>query len=108
MNYATLSSQEKLEADEVYQRRLLLYYYCIFNGHYNKLHLKALRDPILAPRQHLINRAGRQWNGNLITLKGALTWMVECWSHSPDTKGHHCPVQFASDELDDFHDQEQT
>ncbi|KAH1577645.1 hypothetical protein KXV51_006174 [Aspergillus fumigatus] len=34
--------------------------------------------------------------------------MVECWSHSPDTKGHHCPVQFASDELDDFHDQEQT
>ncbi|KAL2835767.1 kinase-like domain-containing protein [Aspergillus pseudodeflectus] len=108
MNYATLSSQEKLEADELHRRRLLFYYYRIFNGHYNKLHLEALRDPILAPRQHLVDRAGRQWNGNLISLKGALTRMVEYWPHLPDTKGRHCPVQFSSDELDDFHDQEQT
>jgi hypothetical protein len=108
MNYATLSSQEKLEADELHRRRLLFYYYRIFNGHYNKLHLEALRDPILAPRQHLVDRAGRQWNGNLISLKGALTRMVEYWLHLRDTKGRHCPVQFSSDELDDFHDQEQT
>ncbi|KAL3414057.1 hypothetical protein V8F44DRAFT_633910 [Aspergillus fumigatus] len=56
INYITLSSQEKLRADELY--------------------LEALCDPILAPRQHLINRAGRQWNGNLITLKGALIRML--------------------------------
>ncbi|KAI9370282.1 kinase-like domain-containing protein [Aspergillus egyptiacus] len=108
IEYATLFSQEKLEADELHRRRLLSYYYCIFNGHYNKLHLEALRDPILAPRQHLVNRAGRQWNGNLITLKGALTRMVEYWPHLQDTEGRQCPVQFARDELDDFHEQEQT
>lgn len=108
INYATLSSQEKLEADELYRQRLLFYYYHIFNGHYNKLHLEALRDPLFTPRQHLVDRAGRQWNGNLITLKGALTRMVEYWPHLPDTKGYNCPVQFSSSELKDFYDQEQT
>lgn len=107
-DYATLSSEETIEADELYRRRLLHYYYHIFNGHYNKLHLEVLRDPILLPRQHLVSRAGSQWNGNLFTLKGALTRMVEYWPHLPDTKGKRCPVQFAEDELQDFHNQEQT
>lgn len=77
LEYKTLSAQEKAEADELYHWRLLFYYYWIFNGHLNKLYLEALRDPILLPRQHLVDRAGRQWNRNLITLKGALVLMVE-------------------------------
>ncbi|EPS28357.1 hypothetical protein PDE_03303 [Penicillium oxalicum 114-2] len=108
MNYVTLSSQEKAEADELYRRRLhLFHYYRIFNDHYNKPHLEALRDHILAPRQHLVDRAGRQWNGKLITLKGALIRMVESWPRLPETKGHHCPVQFASEALHSFHRREQ-
>ncbi|PWY64178.1 hypothetical protein BO83DRAFT_402664 [Aspergillus eucalypticola CBS 122712] len=85
------------EADELYRRRLLSYHYRIFNGHYNKPHLEALRDPILLPRQHLVDRAGRQWSGNLVTSKGALVRV-----------GKHCPLKFSAEEVNDFHDEEQT
>jgi hypothetical protein len=106
-DYESLSAQEKAEAGELYRRRLLFYYYLIFNGHLNKPHLEALRDPILLPRQHLVDRAGRQWNGNLMTLKGALAHMIEYWPHLPDTKGLSCPVQFTDAELEGFQEQEQ-
>ncbi|GFF30235.1 hypothetical protein IFM58399_02517, partial [Aspergillus lentulus] len=106
-DYESLSAQEKAEAGELYRRRLLFYYYRIFNGHLNKPHLEALRDPILLPRQHLVDRAGRQWNGNLMTLKGALVRMTDYWPHLPDTKGLPCPVRFTEAELDGFHEQEQ-
>lgn len=104
--YETLSAEKKFEANELHRRRLLSYYYRIFNGHLNKAHLEALRDPILLPRQHLVDRAGRQWSGNLMTLKGALVRMVDYWPHLPDTKGIPCPVHFTNAELDDFYEQE--
>jgi hypothetical protein len=106
-DYESLSAQEKAEAGELYRRRLLFYYYRIFNGHLNKQHLKALRDPILLPRQHLVDRADRQWNGNLMSPKGALVRMTEYWSHLPNTKGLSCPVQFTDAELEGFQEQEQ-
>ncbi|KAB8226421.1 hypothetical protein BDV33DRAFT_226912 [Aspergillus novoparasiticus] len=46
-DYNTLPAQEKVEADELYRRRLLFYYYRIFNGHLNKPHLQALSRPYL-------------------------------------------------------------
>lgn len=107
LDYDTLSSEEKIEADELYRRRLLFYYYRIFNSHLNKPHLQALHDPILPPRQHLVDRPGRQWSGNLITLKGALICMVDYWPHLPDTKGILCPVKFTNTEIDGFSEQEQ-
>ncbi|RAL11096.1 phosphotransferase enzyme family protein [Aspergillus homomorphus CBS 101889] len=102
-----LSPEEKAEAEEPYRRRLLFYYYRIFNGHSNKPHIEALRDPILLPRQHLVGRAGRQWNGNLIILKEALLRMTEYWPHLPDTKGVSCPVHFTDTEVAEFGEQEQ-
>ncbi|KAL2840323.1 kinase-like domain-containing protein [Aspergillus pseudodeflectus] len=83
----TLPNDAKLEAEKLYRRRLLFYYYRIFNGNFNKPHLEALRDPILLLRQHLVDRAGRQWTGNLIALKGALIRMAEYWPRLPDTAG---------------------
>ncbi|KAL2217191.1 phosphotransferase enzyme family protein [Thermoascus aurantiacus ATCC 26904] len=106
-DYESLTPEEKAQAEELYRRRLLFYYYRIFNGHLNKAHLQTLRDPLLLPRQHLVDRAGRQWSGNLMTLKGALVRMVEYWPHLPDTKGIECPVQFTEAELNDFSNQEQ-
>lgn len=85
--YENLPEEEKAEADELYRRRLVYHYYRIFNGGLNKPHLHALRDPLLLPRQHLVDRAGRQWNGNLTTLKGALLRMVEYWHLLPGTEG---------------------
>lgn len=106
-DYETLPAEQKTEADELYRRRLLFYYYRIFNGHLNKPHLLALRDPILYPRQHLVDRVSRQWSGNLMSLKGALVRMVEYWPHLPETAGKACPVQFTDAEMDGFSEQEQ-
>ncbi len=59
-NYDSLSSEEKIQADELHRRRMLFYLYMIFNAKNNKPHLDALRHPILMPCQHLVDRAGRQ------------------------------------------------
>lgn len=83
--YDSLSIGKKTEADELYCRQTLFHYCRIFNGVLNKSHLHALRDPLLHARKHLIDRAGRQWSGNLITLMGALVRMTEYWSLLPDT-----------------------
>ena len=96
-----------MEADELHRRRLLLHYYHLFNGGLNKAHLSALRDPLLYPRQHLVDRAGRQWSGNLMTLKGALIRMTEYWPNLPDTKDVTCPVQFTNSELEEFFEKEE-
>lgn len=106
-DYESLPAEKKVEADELHRRRLLFYYYRVFNSHLNKAHLQALHAPILFPRQHLVDRAGRQWSGNLMTLKGALVRMVDHWPHLPDTKGIPCPVKFTATELDGFSEQEQ-
>ncbi|PGH06237.1 hypothetical protein AJ80_08206 [Polytolypa hystricis UAMH7299] len=74
--YDSLGVEEKAEADELYRRQTLFHYYHIFNGVLNKAHLSALRDPLLHLRKHLVDRASRQWSGNLITLMGAL-WRDE-------------------------------
>ncbi|PLB49757.1 phosphotransferase enzyme family protein [Aspergillus steynii IBT 23096] len=102
-----MTREEKATADELYRRRLLFYYYRIFNGHLNRPHLECLRDPLLLPRQHLVDRASRQWNGNTMALKGALLRMIEYWPHLPNTEGVSCPVQFSDAEVDGFHEQEQ-
>lgn len=104
--YETLPADKKFEADELQRRRLISYYYRIFNGHLNKAHLEALRDPILFPRQHLVDRAGKQWSGNLMTLKGALVLMADYWPHLSDI-GIPYPVRFTDAELDGFYEQEQ-
>ena len=100
--YSSMDAEEKAETDELYRRQTLFHYYRIFNGMLNKPHLSAQRDPLLKPRQHLIDRAGREWNGDLITLMGALVRMVEYWPLLPDTNGVKCPVAFKPDELDTF------
>lgn len=104
-NCGSLTSEAKAEADELYRRRLLFHYYRVFNGGLNKPHLNILRDPVLRPRQHLIEWAGRQWSGNLITLKGALIRMVQYWPHI-NTNGLPCPVQFTTEEYNRFFEQE--
>ncbi|KAJ0422250.1 kinase-like domain-containing protein [Aspergillus carlsbadensis] len=82
----TLPTEAKLEAEELYRRRLLSHYYYIFNGHPTKPHLEALRDPFPLPRQHL----------------GALIRMEEYWTRRPDTAGVPCPVQFSDAEMEEF------
>ncbi|KAF2247950.1 hypothetical protein BU26DRAFT_519748 [Trematosphaeria pertusa] len=99
---ACLHVEEQAAARELYRRRLLFFGYRVLNGHFNQHHIAALRDPLLLGRQMLVDRAGRQWEGNLITLKGAIIRTTQFWEHLPDVEDIKCPVRFDQTELDEF------
>ncbi|KAF1976805.1 hypothetical protein BU23DRAFT_587816 [Bimuria novae-zelandiae CBS 107.79] len=90
----------------LYRRRLLFVGYRVLNGHFNQHHIAALRDPLLLGRHMLVDRAGRQWEGNLITLKGAIIPYDRFWEHLPDVEDIKCPVRFDQTELDEFAENE--
>jgi hypothetical protein len=97
-----LSTEEHSIAHEMHRRRLLFYFYCVFDGDFNKDHLEALRDPLLHGHQMLVDRASRQWAGDPVTLKGALVRAVEYWEHLPDVEGIPSPVEFDQADLEKF------
>lgn len=103
-NYDTLNSDEKSQADELHRRRTLFWLYMVFNGRDNKSHLKALYYPLLMPRQHLVDRAGRQWSGNYITLKGALLRIVQNWDLILGKRAGtvEYPIAFDTKDVEDF------
>lgn len=78
----------------------------MLNGRFNQAHTECLRDPLLLGRQVLVDWAGRQWAGNLITLKGAVIRMAHFWEHLPDVEGVDGPVRFDEAELEEFADVE--
>ncbi|KAL2839635.1 phosphotransferase enzyme family protein [Aspergillus pseudoustus] len=84
-NYKTMSPEEKAQVDERIRRQSLFYLYHVFNDGLNKVHLEALRDPLLLRRQNLVDLAGRQWSGNIISLCN-------------DTP-LECPIGFSGQEL---------
>lgn len=87
---------------------MLFYLYMIFNGKDNKDHLTTLRAPLLAQRQHLIERAGMPWTGNTVTLQGALMRVVDEWGLLA-LEGHgkvQCPISFGAEEAEAFYELE--
>ncbi|KAK2759064.1 Phosphotransferase enzyme [Arachnomyces sp. PD_36] len=102
--YAALDAAEKAEVDDLLRRRHLYYLYRVFNGARNKQHLSACADPVLLPRQHLVDYAGRQWMGNLMTLRGALIRMREFWPLLPTDK--ECPISFTEEEVEKHREDE--
>jgi aminoglycoside phosphotransferase (APT) family kinase protein len=87
---------------ELHRRRVLFHAYRVFNQHLNIPHLVALNDPFQFDRQLLVDAAGRQWCGNLVTLKSLLVRAVQYFEHLPDVAGIACPVSFSAAELDGF------
>lgn len=96
--YEALDPETKGQVDELLRRRHLFYFYRVFNGARNKQHLSAFYDPLLLPRQHLVDYAGRQWSGNIITLQGALMRLCQYWPLLP-ANDEKCPVSFSDAEL---------
>ncbi|GAT25944.1 phosphotransferase enzyme family protein [Aspergillus luchuensis] len=107
--YETMSPDEQAQVDELIRRQSLFYLYRVFNGGLNKVHLEALRDPLILQRQHLVDSAGRQWSGDIVTLRGALMRMQNLWSYLIG-KDHHikCPIDFSEQEANDQAESEQT
>lgn len=98
--YDTMSPEDKAQVDELIRRQSLFYLYRVFNGGLNKVHLKALQDPLILSRQHLVDFAGRQWSGNLMTLRGALMRMRDIWPYVPEKdEGLECPIGFSGHEV---------
>lgn len=95
-----MSSEDRAQADELIRRQSLFYLYRIFNGANNKIHLRALHDPLILSRQHLVDFAGRQWSGNLMSLRGSLMRIRDFWAHVPgNDRGLECPISFSEEEL---------
>ncbi|KAF2827212.1 hypothetical protein CC86DRAFT_439615 [Ophiobolus disseminans] len=105
---SSLSPEEQTATRELHRQRLFFYTYRVLNGHFNQAHIEALRDPLLLGRQMLVDRAGRQWEGNFITLKGAVIRMAQFWEHLPDVQGIECPLRFDRFESEAFADIEDT
>ncbi|KAL3475579.1 serine/threonine protein kinase [Aspergillus californicus] len=103
--YDTMGPDEKSQADELIRRQSIFYLYRVFNGGLNKLHLEALQDPLVLQRQHLVDLAGRQWSGNLMSLRGALMRIRDLWPyfHGKDANVE-CPIEFSERE---YHDREE-
>ncbi|RMZ75887.1 hypothetical protein DV738_g5227, partial [Chaetothyriales sp. CBS 135597] len=102
-NLHAMPADEQQAARELYRRRLLFYAYRVFNGHFNQPHIAAMRDPLLLGRQMLVDRAGRQWEGNIVPLKSTVVRAAQFWEHFPDVEeGLECPVHFDQAELDKF------
>ncbi|KAJ5198536.1 serine/threonine protein kinase, partial [Penicillium cinerascens] len=99
-DYDTMSSEDKAQVDELIRRQSLFYLYRVFNEGLNKVHLQALQDPLILSRQHLVDFAGRQWSGNLMTLRGALMRMRDIWQHVPGKdEQHECSIAFSKQEI---------
>lgn len=77
-----------------------------FNGKDNDAHLATLRYPLLALRQHAVDRAGRQQNGNIITLKGELLRLVDHLNQLVDGdtgQSIQCPVRLDTKNAEEFY-----
>ncbi|WEW57594.1 hypothetical protein PRK78_003061 [Emydomyces testavorans] len=99
--YDTMDPETKSHANELLRRQTLFYLYRVFNGGINKPHLAALQDPLLLLRQILIDAAGRQWSGNLMTMRAALMRTCQAWEYLPGNASGSlpCPVQFSDAEI---------
>ncbi|KAI2711423.1 hypothetical protein DTO039G3_8133 [Penicillium roqueforti] len=98
--YDIMSPNDKAQVDELIRRESLFYLYRVFNGGLNKVHLRALQNPLILSRQHLVDFAGRQWSANLMTLRGALMRMRDIWPYVPGNDDNfECPTGFSEQEL---------
>jgi hypothetical protein len=80
-SHDTMSPEDNARVNPFVRRETLFYLYHVFNGGLNKVHLKALQDPLILSCQHLVDFAGRIWSGNLMILRGVLMRMCDIWSH---------------------------
>lgn len=114
-DYDSLNPEDRSHVDELHRRRMLFYLYMIFNGKDNDIHFTSLQHPMLSLVQHLVDRAGRPWTGNVITLKGALLRIVNSWdallmangAKSNNSALPSCPVRFDPEDEKEFYQAEQ-
>lgn len=100
-NYSALPPNEKSLADELHRQRMLFWLYIVFTGNYNPDHLAVLGLPMLYLRQELVDRAGRPWSGNFMTLKGLIIRATENWDQLA-LNLDCCPIQFSDTEKEGF------
>ncbi|KAJ5373452.1 serine/threonine protein kinase [Penicillium concentricum] len=103
LGYAEMDPQEKAGIDYHLQMGYLSYRYRVSNSAVNKLHLEALRDPLVFLRQQLVEYSGRQWWGDLTTLRGVLMYLNDIWDEVPGRDASpESPIRFSEEEVQDY------
>ncbi|EEH41093.2 phosphotransferase enzyme family protein [Paracoccidioides lutzii Pb01] len=97
--YESLDPEAKAQVDELLRRRYLYYFYDVFNRAKNHIHMISCANSLLEPRKQLVDYAGRQWNGSLISLRGALIQMCEWWALLQERSWETCPITFTAAEV---------
>ena len=83
------------EAGYHYVQQLTNHLYTVATAKYNPPHFRALRDPRLSLHRELIRQAGLPWDGDLLSLQGALINIIQQWDNSAVES---CPISFSEDE----------
>ena len=83
-----------------YIQQLAYHLYTAATGACNPVHFRALKRPYLPIRRDLVKQAGYPWDGELLSLRGALINITQLWQHLTDDSSLPCPVRFTDDEID--------
>lgn len=78
-----MSAEEQAPADFQSWQEYISYRYRVKNNGINKLHLEALRDPLVFLCQQLVTYSRCEWWGDLMTLRGALMTLRDVWHYVP-------------------------
>jgi hypothetical protein len=107
-NFDELSESDRSEQLEILRRRHIHYAYVMYTRTMNPMHSIALTHNLSILRRKLFSRASEPWEGDNVSLKADLIYLVQNWSKllnpSPSTSTgveHHCPLAYSSDEASD-------
>ena len=100
-----LSEREQCEQAVLLRRRQLHYYYIAMTARLNPVHYNALAHDFSIIRRKLFDHAGEPWEGDNVTLKADLIYLMENWSSitAPESSARGdskvpCPISFTEDE----------
>ncbi|PVI03036.1 phosphotransferase family protein [Periconia macrospinosa] len=105
-NFEELSEKEQFEQVELLRRRQLHYFYVAMTAKLNPIHYDALAYDYSILRRKLFDYSSCPWQGDNVTLKADLIYLVKNWSNiaaqessTKDDAKALCPISFTEDEV---------
>jgi hypothetical protein len=105
-NFDDLSESRQFEQAVLLRRRQLHYFYVAMTARLNSTHYDALAYDFSMLRRKLFDHASCPWEGDNVTLKAELIYLMENWSSiaAPEMSARDeakapCPFSFSEDEV---------
>lgn len=104
----SMDEVERSQAQELFRRRHVHFFYLGFTQQFNPPHWRVLEDPIDLLRRRIYNHAGEPWEGLNTSLQHDLVQVSQNWEKiAPPNPGSTaapapppaCPISFAHEEV---------